>query len=84
MNNLTIVNKFCANNNFVPTELYTTGKYTKTVVAVFDKSQKEEYDRFVKKANSPYTKCFEKNNIDISMSSNWDSSNNRVFFDRIR
>lgn len=83
MSNLTIVNKFCANNNFVPTELYIIGKYTKTVVAVFDKSQKEEYDRFVKKANSPYTKCFEKNNIDISYT-NWDSSDNKVFFDVIR
>ncbi len=73
---LTIVNKFLAHNNFMPTELYTTSVNTrKTVVVVYDKSQKEECSRFIKKASSVYTKCFRKNNIQVS----W-SPNNRIFF----
>ena len=58
MSNLTIVNKFCAYNNFMPTELYTEKGW---VVVKYSKKERKEYNAFITAIGN--TNIFKSNKI---------------------
>ena len=62
MNTLTLVNKFCAHNNFMPDELYTEG--SKVVVRYNTMGKYKEYARLISRTHN--SNAFRKNNIETS------------------
>ena len=65
MNTLTLVNKFCAHNNFMPDELYTEG--SKVVVRYNTIGKYKEYARLISRTHN--SNAFRKNNIDWKLDS---------------
>lgn len=72
MNTLTIVNKFCAHNNFMPTELYTTNNGW--VAVKYDKTERKEYNRLLTTLSN--SKVFKLNRVKVIK----DPINNQVGF----
>lgn len=72
MNTLTIVNKFCANNNFMPTELYTTNNGW--VIVKYDATERKEYNLFSTAISN--SKVFKPNKVKVI----FDPIDNRVGF----
>jgi len=72
MNTLTIVNKFCAHNNFMPSELYTTNNGW--VVVKYDETERKEYNRLLTTLSN--SKVFKPNRVKVIK----DPINNQVGF----
>tara|TARA_R100000742_G_C4161780_1_gene3133 strand:+ start:15 stop:254 length:240 start_codon:yes stop_codon:yes gene_type:complete len=72
MDTLTIVNKFCAHNNFMPTELYTTNN--NWVVVKYDETERKEYNRLLTTLSN--SKVFKPNKVKVIK----DPLNNQVGF----
>ena len=72
MSTLSLVNKFCDHNNFVPTELFTTNN--NWVIAKYGEAERREYNRFMSFICN--TKSFKRNKVKVIL----DPVNNRVCF----